>query len=83
MTTDGVTAAVAAVHPYLTTPPPPGTPVMTSVTSDSPGSAANATLADKFDSRLLWYEDYIVGLFLILVGEWVCVSVFVGLCVCV
>lgn len=69
MTTDGMAAAVAAVQSYLTTPPPPGTPVMTSVTSDPPGAAANATLADKFESRLLWYEDYIVGFFLILVGE--------------
>lgn len=46
---------------------------MTSVTSDYPGGAPNATLADKFESRLLWYEDYIVGFFLILVGESVCV----------
>lgn len=72
MTTDGVAEAVAAVHPYLTTPPPPGTPAMTSVASDPPGGASNATFADKFDSRLLWYEDYIVGCFLIIVGESEC-----------
>lgn len=69
MTTDGVAEAVAAVRPYLTTLPPPGTPAMTSVASDPPGGAANTTFTDKFDSRLLWYEDYIVGFFLILVGE--------------
>ncbi|XP_050705546.1 rhodopsin, GQ-coupled-like isoform X1 [Eriocheir sinensis] len=68
MTTDGVAEAVAAVQPYLTTQPPPGTPAMTSVASDHPGGATNATFADKFDSRLLWYEDYIVGCFLIIVG---------------
>lgn len=78
MTTDGVEEAVAAVHPYLSTPPP-GTPAMTSVTSDPPGSAANITFTDKFDSRLLWYEDYIVGFFLIIVGEFVLVSA----CFCV
>ncbi|XP_042858803.1 opsin-5-like, partial [Penaeus japonicus] len=28
----------------------------------------NRTLLDKFDSRLLWYEDYIVGTLLVSVG---------------
>lgn len=73
MTTDGVAEAVAAVQPYLSTPPPPGTPAITSVASDPPGSAANTSYTDKFDSRLLWYEDYIVGFFLIIVGKYVCV----------
>lgn len=64
MTTDGVAAAVAAIHSQLTTPSPPGIPAIT----DSPGTS-NSTYSDKFDSRLLWYEDHIVGSFLVLVGK--------------
>ncbi|KAK8389511.1 hypothetical protein O3P69_008898 [Scylla paramamosain] len=68
MTQDGVAAAVAAVHSPLTTPSPAGpSPAMASVPTDLPGTC-NVTYSDKFDSRLLWYEDHIVGGFLLLVG---------------
>ncbi|XP_045103263.1 opsin-5-like isoform X2 [Portunus trituberculatus] len=68
MTQDGVAAAVAAVHSPISTPPAAGpSPAMASLPTDLPG-ACNVTYSDKFDSRLVWYEDHIVGGFLILVG---------------
>ena len=68
MTTDGIGAAVAAVHSHLTTPPPTASNPMASVNTDLP-VVYNVTYMDKFDSRLSWYEDYLVGSFLVIIGE--------------
>ncbi|XP_042205784.1 melanopsin-like [Homarus americanus] len=62
----GGQSVAAAVHTSLTPTTNPPLPAFVSAAANVTATAT--AYVDKFDSRLEWYEDVIVGIFLILVG---------------